>query len=104
MNAKRRVEYTRQLLASIGLEGQRLQMIYLSSAMGGQFAFAAAEFTAEIQRLGPNPLRRQVAPAGKGAAIASEQPAQVAQQRSMVGEQAAIEIAGSDPEREAHEH
>ena len=46
----------RKLLKSIGLEGQRIQMINLSSAMGGQFAFAAAELTAEIQRLGPNPL------------------------------------------------
>lgn len=63
MNAKRRVEYTRQLLTSIGLEGQRLQMINLSSAMGGQFAFAAAEITAEIQRLGPNPLRQDDRPA-----------------------------------------
>jgi hypothetical protein len=27
--------------------------------MGGQFAFAAAEMTAEIKRLGPSPLRRQ---------------------------------------------
>jgi len=26
--------------------------------MGGQFAFSAAEMTAEIQRLGPNPLGR----------------------------------------------
>jgi len=51
------VEYTRQLLESIGLEGQRLQMINLSSAMGGQFAFAAAEITAEVRRLGPNRLR-----------------------------------------------
>jgi len=33
-------------------------MINLSSAMGGQFAFSAAELTAEIQRLGPNPLGR----------------------------------------------
>jgi hypothetical protein len=24
--------------------------------MGGQFAFSAAELTAEIQRIGPNPL------------------------------------------------
>jgi len=31
-------------------------MINLSSAMGGQFAFSAAEMTAEIERLGPNPL------------------------------------------------
>ena len=31
-------------------------MINLSSAMGGQFAFSAAEMTAEIKQLGPNPL------------------------------------------------
>jgi hypothetical protein len=34
-------------------------MVNLSSAMGGQFAFAAAELTAEIQRLGPNPLGKK---------------------------------------------
>jgi len=51
------VEYTRQLLESIGLEGQRLQMINVSAAMAGEFASAAAEITAEIRRLGPNPLR-----------------------------------------------
>ena len=64
MHARRRVEYTRQLLESIGLEGQRLQMINLSSAMGGQFAFAAAEITAEIQRLGPSRLRSNGQPPG----------------------------------------
>jgi hypothetical protein len=32
-------------------------MINLSSAMGGQFAFSAAEMTAEIKQLGPNRLR-----------------------------------------------
>ena len=47
------------MLKSIGLEGQRIQMINLSSAMGGQFAFAAAELTAEIVRLGPNPLGKK---------------------------------------------
>jgi hypothetical protein len=31
-------------------------MVNLSSAMGGQFAFSAAEMTAEIKRLGSNPL------------------------------------------------
>jgi coenzyme F420-reducing hydrogenase delta subunit len=51
------VEQTRKLLEKIGLEGQRLQMINLSSAMAGQFAFAAAELTAEVRRLGPSPLR-----------------------------------------------
>ena len=29
--------------------------------MGGQFAFAAAEMTAEIKGLGPSPLRRESA-------------------------------------------
>ena len=48
----------RQLLEEIGLEGRRIQMINISSAMGGQFAFAAAEMTAEIKQLGPSPLRR----------------------------------------------
>jgi coenzyme F420-reducing hydrogenase delta subunit len=46
----------RKLLKAIGLEEQRIQMVNLSSAMGGQFAFSAAEMTAEIKRLGPNPL------------------------------------------------
>jgi len=35
-------------------------MVNLSSAMGGQFAFSAAELTAEIQRIGPNPLGKNV--------------------------------------------
>ncbi len=51
------MEYTRSLLESIGIEGQRLQMINVSAAMAGEFAFAAAEIAAEIQRLGPNRLR-----------------------------------------------
>ncbi len=51
------MEYVRKLLEEIGLEGQRIYMTNLSSAMGGQFAFAAAEITAEIKQLGPSPLR-----------------------------------------------
>jgi coenzyme F420-reducing hydrogenase delta subunit len=44
-------------LEEIGLNGRRIQMLNVSSAMGGQFAFAAAEMTAEIKGIGPNPLR-----------------------------------------------
>jgi F420-non-reducing hydrogenase iron-sulfur subunit len=46
------------LLNEIGLEGRRIQMVNLSSAMGGQFAWSAAELTEEIRRIGPNPLKR----------------------------------------------
>ncbi|OGO67832.1 MAG: hypothetical protein A2Z37_07980 [Chloroflexi bacterium RBG_19FT_COMBO_62_14] len=52
------------MLEAIGLQGQRLQMINLSSAMAGQFAFAAAEITAEVSRLGPTPLRANGSGAG----------------------------------------
>lgn len=47
----------RKLLDEIGLEGRRIQMINISSAMGAQFAWSAAELTEEIRRMGPNPLR-----------------------------------------------
>ena len=32
-------------------------MINISAAMGGQFAWSAAEFTEEIKQLGQNPLK-----------------------------------------------
>jgi len=60
LNARRRVEYARQLLEQIGLQGQRVQMINLSSAMGGQFAEEMKAMTGKIEALGPNPLRTKV--------------------------------------------
>lgn len=45
------------MLDEIGLGGRRIQMINLSAAMGGQFAWSAAELTEEIRLMGPNPLR-----------------------------------------------
>ena len=47
------------LLEEIGLGGRRIQMINLSAAMAGQFAYATAEMTAEIQGIGPNPLGKR---------------------------------------------
>jgi len=58
LNARRRVEHIQQLLAQIGLDSRRIQMVNMSSAMGAHFAMAAAEMTAEVQSLGPSPLRR----------------------------------------------
>ena len=51
------MEHVRKLLDKIGLNGRRIQMINISSAMGGQFAYLASEMTSDIQGLGPNPLR-----------------------------------------------
>ena len=47
-------------------------MINISSAMGGQFAFAAAEITAEIRRLGPNKLRTNGQPLESEPALVEE--------------------------------
>ena len=38
------------------MERERITMYNMSSAMGAQFAEAAAEMTERIRRLGPNPL------------------------------------------------
>ena len=66
------MEFARQLLEEIGLESQRLQMINISAAMAGEFTFAAAEITAEIQRLGPNPLHSNGAKQSDGKTPAVE--------------------------------
>ncbi|HEX9674564.1 MAG TPA: hydrogenase iron-sulfur subunit, partial [Anaerolineales bacterium] len=57
LNARRRVERVKGLLQTIGLEADRIRMFNLSSAMGVQFAEAAAEMTEQIAGLGPSPLR-----------------------------------------------
>lgn len=57
MNAKRRVKRVRQLLEVIGIEGDRIRMFNLSSAMGPQFAQYAVEMTEQIRALGPSALR-----------------------------------------------
>jgi len=53
------VDYTKRLLAQIGLEPDRLEMINVSSAMASQFAEAARKMTEQIVALGPSPLRPQ---------------------------------------------
>jgi F420-non-reducing hydrogenase iron-sulfur subunit len=57
-NAKRRVERLQELLAQIGLEAERVQMVNVSSAMAGQFVASAVQMCQAIAALGPNPLRR----------------------------------------------
>jgi F420-non-reducing hydrogenase iron-sulfur subunit len=53
------VEYTRGLLDQIGLGGDRLEMHFISSAMGREFAKVTTEMTGRIRQLGPSPLRER---------------------------------------------
>ena len=55
---KARVERARSILAEIGLEGERLDMFFMSGSQGHSFALAAQTMTERIRALGPNPLKR----------------------------------------------
>jgi coenzyme F420-reducing hydrogenase delta subunit len=51
------VKYVADLLDQIGLDGERIVMANLSSAMGVQFAEMMTEMTERVRELGPNPLK-----------------------------------------------
>ena len=52
LRAKKRVAYVRQLLASIGVNPERLAMYNLSAGMGPRFAEIAREMTEKVRALG----------------------------------------------------
>mgnify|MGYP001293318504 CR=1 FL=1 len=55
--AARRVVFVKKLLEEIGIEAERLAMFTMSAGMGTRFAQVAGEFTEQIRKLGPNPVR-----------------------------------------------
>lgn len=60
--AKRRVNYTRKLLAESGLEADRLKMVNVSAAGARLFTEYVSEMAETVQRLGPSPLNRAITP------------------------------------------
>jgi coenzyme F420-reducing hydrogenase delta subunit len=54
---KARVEHTKEILQEIGIEPERLEIFFLSGAMGATFAQNAQEMTQRVRDLGPNPLK-----------------------------------------------
>jgi coenzyme F420-reducing hydrogenase delta subunit len=57
LQAKRRVQYVKKVLQSIGINPLRLEMYNLSAAMGSRFAEITWEMTNRIKELGPNPVK-----------------------------------------------
>jgi F420-non-reducing hydrogenase iron-sulfur subunit len=47
------------MLEEIGLEGERLDMFFMSGGQGRAFAEAAEEMTNRIKKIGPNPLKNR---------------------------------------------
>jgi coenzyme F420-reducing hydrogenase delta subunit len=59
------VNYAKKLLADVGLEPERLEMHFLSSAEGVRFAEIATEMTERARKLGPNPLKNGQSSSGQ---------------------------------------
>ena len=54
----RRVQKAQQILKSIGLQEERLDMFFMSGGQGQTFAEKASEMTERVRALGPNPLKK----------------------------------------------
>ena len=62
LRAKKRSEYLREMLDQIGVGQGRLRMVNLSAAMAPTFVERVKEIVETVKDLGPNPLRKSVAP------------------------------------------
>jgi len=56
--AKRRVNYTRELLEEIGIEKERIRMVNVSAAMARPLADIITDMLETVKKLGPSPLRK----------------------------------------------
>jgi F420-non-reducing hydrogenase iron-sulfur subunit len=61
VRAEKRVAHVKELLKSIGLGAERLEMHFISSAMGREFAELTTGMTERMRELGPSPLREREA-------------------------------------------
>lgn len=57
LKARRKVNYVKSVLSSLGVEPERIEMFNMSSAEGPRFAQVAREFTETIKVLGPTPIK-----------------------------------------------
>ena len=57
LEAEKRMENTKKLLKLIGLGPERLRLEWISASEGGKFAQVVTEFTEELRKMGPNPLK-----------------------------------------------
>ncbi len=55
--ANRRIKLLKKLLVDLGLESERVRFEYISASEGKEYADLINEFTDEIKKLGPNPLK-----------------------------------------------
>jgi coenzyme F420-reducing hydrogenase delta subunit len=59
LRARKRINYVKRLLEEVGIEGERLEIFNLSSAMGGRFAEIVEEMTETVKALGPTYISKK---------------------------------------------
>jgi F420-non-reducing hydrogenase iron-sulfur subunit len=57
-NTEKRIKKTTQALEYLGFETKRLRLEWISASEGAKFAKVVAEFTSQIEELGPNLMRK----------------------------------------------
>lgn len=50
----------KRLLSQLGIDPRRVRLDWISAAEGRKFAQVITDFTREIKKLGPNPLKRDI--------------------------------------------
>ena len=57
----RRIKLLKKVLYEMGIEPERLRFEYVSASEGKKFADIVTKMTDELKKLGPNPLKKQLA-------------------------------------------
>jgi F420-non-reducing hydrogenase iron-sulfur subunit len=57
----KRIDFMKKLLEFSGIDPERLNLKWVSSAEGPRFAQVVTDFVEKIRALGPSPLRRPLA-------------------------------------------
>jgi len=57
LGAERRVRFARKLVGQLGLNEDRVKMVFVSAAEGDKFVADVNKFAEEIRKIGPNPIR-----------------------------------------------
>lgn len=68
-----RIRRAKHVLDEIGLDGERLEMFFMSGSQGHTFAMAAQTMVDRIRKLGPNPLRIALEASSNGGKPSGEQ-------------------------------
>lgn len=59
IEARKRVEQAKGILAQLGIDEERVEMFNIASNQGWRFAEAVREMEGRVLRLGPGPVRRE---------------------------------------------